>query len=414
MTRLVILALLVALSAPVSAGEGSPIRVGGVFPLRGSAADLAGDELGGVEIARDLVNADGGVAGRPLELVVRDLERNDMAQEVVDDLRAAGIDLVIGSYSSDLSIAVSAAASGDGLVYWEAGAVADRLTGRGLPGVFRVGASGATLGSSSARFIAEQLASRLGSTPAQLRVALVAADDDYARSVADAAAAGSHDAGMQLVLRRDYQLLRPDWPGIMADLAAAAPDVIILASHIPDGVQFRQAMLAANLKVGAFVGSTMAQCGPEWGQLLGADAIGTFASDRPPGSFDPDALSADARATFDRFAAEWGVRHGGAPTEEGLSGFAAAWPLFHDVLPAAAASGSLEPAGIVASAQALDLPRGALPNGAGIRFSQDEADRGQNLRAAAVVWQWQALNHSETVWPATYATGQIAFVPLPR
>ena len=44
-----------------SAGE--PIRIGAVFPLSGSAARLAGYELRGVQIAVDLVNADGGIGG---------------------------------------------------------------------------------------------------------------------------------------------------------------------------------------------------------------------------------------------------------------------------------------------------------------------------------------------------------------
>ena len=39
---------------------------------------------------------------------------------------------------------------------------------------------------------------------------------------------------------------------------------------------------------------------------------------------------------------------------------------------------------------------------------------GQNDRAAAVIWQWQAVRTYEFVWPPTYATGQVAFVPLER
>ncbi len=57
---------------------------------------------------------------------------------------------------------------------------------------------------------------------------------------------------------------------------------------------------------------------------------------------------------------------------------------------------------------------GALPNGAGVRFSEDPATLGQNERAAAVMWQWQAVRSYTFVWPSTYATGAIGFVPLPR
>ena len=58
------------------------------------------------------------------------------------------------------------------MVYWESGAVADQLTGRALPLVFRVGANGADLGGNSARFVATQIAPRLHTPPAVLRAFL--------------------------------------------------------------------------------------------------------------------------------------------------------------------------------------------------------------------------------------------------
>jgi branched-chain amino acid transport system substrate-binding protein len=138
------------------------IRIGAVFPISSNAASLAGPELAGVRIAADMVNADGGVHGRRIELVERDLRSRGDADAVMASLAAAGVRIVVGAYSSDLSIAASEAADRAGLLYWEAGAVADRLTGRGLPMVFRVGATGANLGANSAAFAADELAGRLG------------------------------------------------------------------------------------------------------------------------------------------------------------------------------------------------------------------------------------------------------------
>lgn len=420
---------------------GDVIRIGAVFPITSNAADLAGPELAGVRIAADQVNADGGINGRHVVLEVRDLPSRADADRVMAELREAGVQIVIGSYSSDLSIAASEAADRAGLLYWEAGAVADRLTGRGLPLVFRVGASGANLGANSSAFAATELASRLGKTPATLRVGIAVADDEYANAVADAAQSTAEARGMPVVIRRSYNLSAPDWPRVMADLKAAAPDVLILASHIPDGIAFRQQMLAAGLKVGAFIGSTMAECDPDFAGELGADAVGIFASDRPTAGFQPSALGAEAAAAYARFAADWAkvaAEAGGAgdgpsnrygtgdeeytihgpdedataeESEEALAGFTAGWALFRRVLPAASA---FDPATVAAAARAADLPDGSLPNGAGLRFSTDPATLGQNERAAAVIWQWQAVRTYEFVWPPTYATGTVAFVPLAR
>lgn len=421
-----------------------PIRIGAVFPLHGNAAGLAGQQSLGVEIARDMVNADGGVQGHPIVLEIRDLEQAADAPAVMASLRAAGVRVVIGAYSSELSIAASAAAAEAGLVYWEAGAVADRLTGRGYPQVFRVGASGSNLGSNSASFAATQLAAKLGKPASELRLAIVAVDDDYARSVADAAEGTARAARMPIVARLTYSLVLPRWSSLMSQLATARPDVIVLASHIPDGIAFRQAMLAAGLKVGALIGSTMAECSPDFAGDLGPDAVGIFASDRPTGGFQASALAPAARQVYDRFAAAWDSAgapdgatpsadegngygkegeytiHGPAaetalgPTEEGLSGFTAGWALFNEVLPGLADPASASAAQIAAAARLLDLPTGSLPNGAGLRFSSDPERLGQNELAAAVIWQWQAVRSYTFVYPDTYATGTIGFVPLAR
>jgi branched-chain amino acid transport system substrate-binding protein len=428
------------------AGAANAIRIGAVFPLSSNAADLVGPELAGVRIAVDLVNDDGGVAGRRVELAVRDLRSRADADSVMADLRGEGVQLVIGAYDSELSIAASEAANRAGLLYWEAGAVADRLTGRGLPMVFRVGASGANLGANSATFAATELAGRLGKAVGELRIALAVADDDYANGVADAAESTARAQGLPVVLRRAYNLALPDWPGVMADLAAARPDVIILASHIPDGIAFRKAMVESGLRVGALIGSTMAECDPDFAGELGADAVGIFASDRPTAGFQPSALQPAAADAYARFAAAWAAVaaetggtgdvslpsdryadadytiHGPAEdataeeSEEALSGFAATWALLRHVLPTAAATGAgaLDAGSVAATARAIDLPDGSLPNGAGLRFSSAPGTLGQNERAAAVMWQWTAERTYSFVWPPTYATAEIAFVPLDR
>ena len=414
----------------LAASAGAPIRIGVVLPLSGMPAELAGQERLGIQLAADIANADGGIRGRQISLDVRDLSDGGQATAVVGQFKAEGASVVIGSYASDLSMAVSSATAAAGLVYWESGAVADQLTGRGLPLVFRVGADGARLGANSASFATTELAPLLLISPSSLRVTIVAATDDYARSVADAAQTGLAGSGAVIAGRIDYSLSLPDWPTVLRQLVASRPDVVILAAHILDGEAFRRAMIAANVHVGALIGSTMAQCVSDFGEELGADAIGVFASDRPTGGFNPSALQPAARTLYDRFAAEWAKTYLLAPpTEEGLAGFTAAWALFHYVMPN---SPPLDPASIAVAARAVDLPNGSLPNGSGLRFSTDPSRLGQNELAAAVVWQWQAAKadsaaspvaasgsgtpQSTTVWPAQFASGPIdpSLVPLPR
>ncbi|HEY4865404.1 MAG TPA: ABC transporter substrate-binding protein, partial [Candidatus Dormibacteraeota bacterium] len=152
----VVLACAACATAP-SGGGAASVKVGAVFPLSGPQAPLAKQEYAGVQLARDLVNADGGVDGVPIELITRDLTSESDAAARVSDLKAQGVTSIVGAYSSSLSIPVSAATQAAGLLYWEAGAVADQLTGRGYPLVFRVGAAGSNLGTMSSHFAAEVL-----------------------------------------------------------------------------------------------------------------------------------------------------------------------------------------------------------------------------------------------------------------
>ncbi|MHB8508507.1 MAG: ABC transporter substrate-binding protein [Candidatus Dormibacteria bacterium] len=385
--------------------------LGLIVPRQGAGAARATEDLHGVQVAVDQANRLGGIRGRHIRLVTQDASTREATQPAVDRLKESGATVVMGTYSSQLSIPAAHATAAAGLVYWEAGAVADQLTGEGLRGVFRVGAAGSSLGHGSAVFATEQLAPRLHRAVADLRVTVVEEHDPYGDSVAGAMASEAARRGAQVAPTIFYDAYRPDWARVFAAVIASRPDILVLASYVPDGVAFRREMLARKLKVGALIGTTMAECGPEFGAMLGEDAIGVFASDRPTAGFNPAALTPGARNAYNSFVADYRSRFKATPAEEAIAAYSAAWALLHHILPAAS---SLDPAGIETAADGIDLPDGALPNGAGLKFSQSASDLGQNLRASSVIWQWQGYRRSVTVWPPVLATGEVSMVPLPR
>jgi branched-chain amino acid transport system substrate-binding protein len=387
----------------VAAAGPVPLRIGAIFPLAGTDAPDSSDEYLGVQLAAQMVNTSGAVGGRAISLDLRDVEDQTQIPAAVSSLHADGVPVVIGAYSSQLSIPAAAAVAAGGMVYWETGAVADRVTGAGSPLVFRVGVDGAELGSNSGQFMLSQLVPKLGPI-SKIRVYFVTADDEYGHSVADATRASLGAGGVGISGESVYNPYTPNWAPVMHAIATAKPDILVLSSHIQDGIAFRRAFLAAGLGVKVFMGTTMAQCDQDFGNVLGSAAVGVFASDRPQANFNPNALDPQARALYNRFAGLWKQRTGNVPSEEGIAGFSAAWALFADVLGRAGSDGAPS---IAAAARSLDLPEGSLPNGAGVLFSSAPAQLGQNTRAAAVVWQWQAPRVSVVVWPPVYATGQV-------
>src|SRR5438552_3685936 len=324
----------------------------------------------------------------------------------LDGGRGLAPQLIQEAHDSTLRQRVGAAQAG-AFRYWAGGAVADQLTGGGYPLVFRVGATGANLGEMSSHFAAQVLAPRLNLPPRGMRMAIVHNVDGYPTSVATAVAAQAEREGIQIVANVVYDAHAPDWASVLQQVRTAQPNILVLASYIVDGIDFRRAMLKSGLHVDAFIGSTMAQCVPDFGAMLGADAIGVFASDRPPHGFNPEALNDTGKAIYARFAAAYRGEFGTDPTEESLAGFSAAWTLFHYVMPKAH---DLDAASMAAAARGLDLPDGTLANGAGLKFAATAGAMGQNTRAAAVIWKWQGILTSFTVFPPVYATGNIVHI----
>src|SRR5260370_27729514 len=189
--------------APSPAGPAS-IKVGALFPLTGPQAPLAKQEYAGVQIARDFANADGGVAGAPIALITKELTSQSDAAVPVQELNAQGVHAILGSYSSSLSMPVSAEAESRGLLYWAAGAVADQLTGPRYPLVFRVGATGQNLGTMSSHFAATVLAPRLNKPAWSLRMAIVHNLAGYPTSVASAVAPQPPNRGTRVVATVAY------------------------------------------------------------------------------------------------------------------------------------------------------------------------------------------------------------------
>jgi branched-chain amino acid transport system substrate-binding protein len=85
-----------------------PIRIGATLPLSGTAEIVGTKQKLGIEIARDQINAAGGVIGRPIEIVFRD-DRGDPNQAVAAarDLTSSGVNLIVGPSLSALCIAVT-------------------------------------------------------------------------------------------------------------------------------------------------------------------------------------------------------------------------------------------------------------------------------------------------------------------
>ncbi len=110
--------------------DGSPVRIGALVPLTRPGWVEAGRHLlAGFELAVGEVNSAGGIAGRPLELLVRDTAADPRrAAAAVDELARLGVSAVAGEYHSVVARAAAARADALGLPFLCSSAVLDTLT----------------------------------------------------------------------------------------------------------------------------------------------------------------------------------------------------------------------------------------------------------------------------------------------
>jgi ABC-type branched-subunit amino acid transport system substrate-binding protein len=110
--------------------DGSSIQIGALVPLTRPGWVEAGKHLlAGLELAVREVNDNGGIAGRPVELIVRDTAADPQtAAAAVDEFACLRVAAVAGEYHSVVARAAAARADALGLPFLCSSAVLDALT----------------------------------------------------------------------------------------------------------------------------------------------------------------------------------------------------------------------------------------------------------------------------------------------
>ncbi|WP_033285640.1 ABC transporter substrate-binding protein [Streptomyces sp. NRRL F-525] len=118
------------MSTPPLTASRPAVRIGVLVPLTRPGWVEAGQHLlAGLELGVREVNEGGGIAGAPLELVVRDTAADPKrAVAAVDELAGLGVAALVGEYHSVVARAVAARADALGVPFLCSSAVIDSLT----------------------------------------------------------------------------------------------------------------------------------------------------------------------------------------------------------------------------------------------------------------------------------------------
>lgn len=397
------------------------VRIGVIYDLSGPFA--AGGSAAcavGAQIAIDLVNEHGGVGGK-YKVVPINADAQSKADVAINEVERLidqeKVDIVSGIYSSAQAVPLSAKMEEQKKILWITTAVATAVfKDRNLHYVFRAQIHSDQYGQAFAHFISENAKAKLGTDPANVKVAIIHEDGPYGTGVADASERFGKEQGLQIVMKEGYSAAAPDLSSLVTQLKRAAPDIISHAGYNPDITLFLRQSRDNGLRFKMLVGD-----GAGYSQLdklrasFGADIDNFCDIDPVPAQLLNSATLAPGlgdliKIMVERYKAKTNAND--VPPHCSM-GFNQTWVLLNNVLPVAKEKyGGFDPEAVRKAALDVDIPPGGTIQGYGVKFYPPGTElSGQNERSTPVVMQY-AGEHISVVWPNNIRT-QDPVLPLP-
>jgi branched-chain amino acid transport system substrate-binding protein len=284
------LVLTVTVVPPGAAPAADPpdIIIGSVIPLTGALAQSGAGLRVAQLLAQDLVNGHVsyplpmvGKSGLPhlgharIKLVFAD------SQGKPDQARAAAEQLItqehavalIGCYSSSTTATASQVAERYGIPFLNPDSSAPGLTARGLKWFFRTTPSDATFAENFYQFFADLKRTKKVSVK---KIAIVGEDGLFGTGASDAEEQLAKKYGYDVVSRIAYTATTTEVNAEVQKVKAAAPDVIMMASYLPDSLLFMRGFKDQSVQPKAIMAQDAGFIDPNFIRTEGKDAEGIF------------------------------------------------------------------------------------------------------------------------------------------
>ena len=299
------------------APSGEPIRIGSSLPLTGDFSEPGEAAKHGYELWVDLVNKNGGLLGRPVEIVVKD-DQSDQNLVVTDYnalISQEKVDLLLGTFSSLLNLPASAVAERNGLVYVEPAGGSPEMFSRGYKYLFF--AQQATAPHQADLFV--EWASGLPEDEKPQTAAYVIADDPFGGPVGEGIQRGLEGNGVKTVYSEIYPPETVNFDAIAAAIAAKKPDVIAQGSAgLSDGVNLIRALIKVGYNPKQMFQASTPSFADQYSKAIGVE--------NTEGIFYAVSYHVDTPTTGnEEFLAAYRAKYNGEdPPEDAADGYAAA------------------------------------------------------------------------------------------
>lgn len=225
-----------------AAPEGDVIKIGALAPLSAPGAVVGGEAMvDAMRIAEDELNANGGILGRPVEVVIADSEglpeRGTAAMEKLinqDNVVAVG-----GGYHSSVGVAAKEVAHDNGIPVVFAETWNDTITSSMLPEIFRIAPLNSEVSAVDVNF--------LTSLPYPIeKVVILTENTDYGIPAAESTTNGLAEAGIDATTFT-VDIGTQDYAGIIERVRAENPDFIMVLATGEASYNFAQQAAEAGI-----------------------------------------------------------------------------------------------------------------------------------------------------------------------
>jgi branched-chain amino acid transport system substrate-binding protein len=222
-------------------GESSePIRIGASLPLTGEFSEPGKAAQQGYKVWQKLVNDNGGLLGRKVEIIIRDdaSDQNTVVADYNALISRQKVDLLLGTFSSLLNIPASTVAERNRMLYVEPAGGAPEIFDRGYQYLFFAQqATADKQGDLFAEYILNLPADERPKTAAYPSL-----DDPFALPVLNGIREKFEKAGIRTVYRTTYASENTNFDAIASRVKAADPDALMHGATCGDGVGFVRAL----------------------------------------------------------------------------------------------------------------------------------------------------------------------------
>jgi branched-chain amino acid transport system substrate-binding protein len=295
-------------------GSDDPIRIGTSLPLTGEFSQPGTAAQQGYQVWQEMVNEDGGLLGREVELVIKDDASNQ--NTIVADYNALisqdEVDLLLGTFSSLLNLPASAVAERNQMLYVEPAGGSPEMFNRGFEYLFFSQQATADL---QGKVFAEWIAA-MPEDQRPKRAAYPTIDDPFAAPNVEGIREMLEAAGVETVYQETYAIDTRNFDTIVSAMQAAQPDLVVHGAVFEDGVGLVRAMLTAGFQPTWLYQTSAPSQGTQYAEGVGEENTEgvMFAISHAPEAQTPG---------NEEFVAKYDEMFGGPPPEDAADAYAA-------------------------------------------------------------------------------------------